>query len=358
MDRVDCSFCRLVRPCPVVLVRCMLAYSHVHVHVHVLERGQIAAACGEVPQLRCWLAQLNALLPVEVSTYFVSLYSECRACLLFEALSSSSVSLGRTPLAHRNYELIMSQQDSVLSITASITGILTFVGAVLAGFYARAVTLRNAIDTQAEVASALEKVMALETETDMWNNAYLASEIRHPNRKYGNGDFKYFNGLYRLSLDRMREMDRDLRQSAALVTGGNSYHKISRVKSATIWMANRNRIHRDIDVRKQEGDRIFQVQLAILSAKLDELSYHQKHHNATCTGVTEDIASLQSLVQTNRMRCGPYGSNEWSPRTPCAELAPAIAPVGVPIEAEISEISKSSFTPGINEVQPPLRTVC
>lgn len=79
----------------------------------------------------------------------------------------------------------MSQQDSALSIAASITGILTFVGAVVAGFYARAIALRNAIDTQAEVARALEKMDFLETETIMLNNAYLAAQIRQPDRKYG-----------------------------------------------------------------------------------------------------------------------------------------------------------------------------
>lgn len=162
----------------------------------------------------------------------------------------------------------MSQQDSALSIAASITGILTFVGAVIAGFYARAISLRSAIDTQAEVSYALDQIELLHTETTMLNNAYLASQIRHPERKYGKGDFKYFQGLYKQSLDRLQEMDRELQQSAVSVTGGNdmTYTKVSRVKSAAIWMAARERIHRSIKQRKAESHRSFQIQLAMLSA--------------------------------------------------------------------------------------------
>jgi hypothetical protein len=160
----------------------------------------------------------------------------------------------------------MASRDSPLSIAASITGILTFVAAVVAGFYARAIGLKNAIDTQAEVSSALEKIDSLETETDMLNNAYLASQIRQPERKYGNGDFKYFQGLYANSLQRMRRMDSELRQSAALVTGGSQYETISRVKTAANWLAFRDRIHKEIEERKAESARIFQIQLAMLSA--------------------------------------------------------------------------------------------
>jgi hypothetical protein len=157
-------------------------------------------------------------------------------------------------------------QDSPLSIAGSLTGILTFVFAAIAGFYARATSLRNAIDTQAEVSNVLEKIDFLKTETDMLSNAYLASQIRHPHRTYGTGDFKYFQGLYSQSLNRMREMDRELRKAAALVTGGNSYDKISRVKTAANWMASRNQIHKGIEERKAESHRIFQIQLAMLSA--------------------------------------------------------------------------------------------
>ena len=160
----------------------------------------------------------------------------------------------------------MSQGDSALSIAASITGILTFVGAVLAGFYARAISLRSAIDTQAEVSRALDEIEFLETETSMLNNAYLAAQIRQPDRKYGSGDFKYFQGLYRKSLERMQRMDRGLREGAVAVTSGNGYHKVSRVKSAAGWVASRERIHTEIAERKAESHRIFQIQLAILSA--------------------------------------------------------------------------------------------
>jgi hypothetical protein len=158
------------------------------------------------------------------------------------------------------------QQDSPLSIAASITGILTFVAAVVASFYARALSLKSAIDTQAEVSLALEKIDFLETETDMLNNAFLASQIRHPDRKYGNGDFKYFQGLYANSLHRMRVMDNDMRNTATLVTGENQYETLSRVKMAANWMASRDRLHKQIEERKAESTRIFQIQLAMLSA--------------------------------------------------------------------------------------------
>jgi len=157
-------------------------------------------------------------------------------------------------------------QDSPLSIAASITGILTFVAAVVAGFYAHAIGLKDAIDTQAEVSQALEKIDFLETETDMLNNSFLASQIRQPERKYGSGDFKYFQGLYAQSLQRMRMLDRGLRKSAVAVTGDNGYGKISRVKTAAAWMAARDRIHKQIEERKSESSRIFQIQLAMLSA--------------------------------------------------------------------------------------------
>lgn len=157
-------------------------------------------------------------------------------------------------------------QDSPLSIAGSLTGILTFVFAVVAGFYARAISLRNRLDTQAEVSRALEKIDFLETETNMLNNAYLASQIRHPDRSYGKGDFKYFQGLYGQALDRMRRMDRELRRNAALVTSGDRYDKISRVKAAAAWMGARDQIHKDIEERKNESQRIFQIQLAMLSA--------------------------------------------------------------------------------------------
>ncbi|KAM0128292.1 hypothetical protein ACHAP3_008344 [Botrytis cinerea] len=159
--------------------------------------------------------------------------------------------------------------DSPLSIAASITGLLTFVAAVMAGFYAHALGLRDAVDTQAEISSALDKIYLLETETDMLNNAYLASLIRQPDRKYGTGDFKYFQGLYVQSLERMRVMDRELRTSAELVTKGDGYGRISRVKRKAAWMASRARIQRDIDERKTESIRIFQIQLAMLSAVKD-----------------------------------------------------------------------------------------
>ncbi|TVY83032.1 hypothetical protein LSUE1_G003764 [Lachnellula suecica] len=196
-------------------------------------------------------------------------------------------------------------QDSPLSIAGSLTGILTFVFAVIAGFYARAISLRSAIDTQAEVSSALEKIDFLETETDMLNSAFLASQIRHPDRTYGKGDFKYFQGLYGQSLNRMRKMDRELSKSAALVTGGNRYDKISRVKTAAAWMSARNQMHKDIEERKAESHRIFQIQLAMLSAKIDELSYHQSHHNHNCNIVLEEIGSLQRyLLQVFFPRAG------------------------------------------------------
>ncbi|KAF8855152.1 hypothetical protein BDZ45DRAFT_706242 [Acephala macrosclerotiorum] len=200
----------------------------------------------------------------------------------------------------------MSQPDSPLSIAASITGILTFVAAVVAGFYAHAVSLKNAIDTQAEVASALEKIDFLETETNMLNNAYLASQIRHPERKYGSGDFKYFHGLYGQSLERMRTMDRELQKFATLITGGNRYDKVSRVKSAAAWMTARDRVHKAIEERKAESTRIFQIQLAILSAKIDELSYHQNHHNVSCSIVMEELGILgtvQSAAEAEANRC-------------------------------------------------------
>jgi hypothetical protein len=161
----------------------------------------------------------------------------------------------------------MASQDSPLSIAANITGILTFVAAVVAGFYARAMTLKNAaIDTQSEVSFALEKIDFLETETDMLNNAFLASQIRHPDRKYGNGDFKYFQGLYANALHRMRTMDNSMRHTVTLVTGGNQYETLSRVKMAANWLASRDRLHKQIEERKAESARIFQIQLAMLSA--------------------------------------------------------------------------------------------
>lgn len=158
------------------------------------------------------------------------------------------------------------QQDSPLSIAASITGILTFVAAVVATFYARALSLKSAIDTQAEVSLALEKIDFLETETDMLNNAFLASQIRHPDRKYGNGDFKYFQGLYANTLHRMRVMDNDMRNTATLVAGGSQFETLSRVKMAANWMASRDRLHKQIEERKSESARILQIQLAMLSA--------------------------------------------------------------------------------------------
>ncbi|RDL38928.1 uncharacterized protein BP5553_03268 [Venustampulla echinocandica] len=100
----------------------------------------------------------------------------------------------------------------------------------------------------------------------MLNNAYLASQIRQPERKYGNGDFKYFQGLYSQSLIRMRQMDHGLRAGAAAVTGESRYDRISRVKTAAAWMNARDQIHKDIGERKAESHRIFQVQLAMLSA--------------------------------------------------------------------------------------------
>ncbi|APA16147.1 hypothetical protein sscle_16g109170 [Sclerotinia sclerotiorum 1980 UF-70] len=186
--------------------------------------------------------------------------------------------------------------DSPLSIAASITGLLTFVAAVVAGFYAHALGLRDAIDTQAEISSALDKIYLLETETDMLNNAYLASLIRQPDRKYGTGDFKYFQGLYVRSLERMRVMDRELRMSAELVTKGDGYGRISRVKRKAAWMASRARIQRDIDERKTESIRIFQIQLAMLSAKIDELSYHQNNHNATCNVMLANTGDLSNGI--------------------------------------------------------------
>jgi hypothetical protein len=92
----------------------------------------------------------------------------------------------------RSSEHIISHGDIALSIAASITGILTLIGAVVAGFYARAITLRSAIDTQAEVSKALYEIEVLETETSLRNNAYIAAQIRQPDRNYGNVNFKYF----------------------------------------------------------------------------------------------------------------------------------------------------------------------
>jgi hypothetical protein len=100
----------------------------------------------------------------------------------------------------------------------------------------------------------------------MLNNAHLASQIRQPEQRYGNGDFRYFQGLYENSLQRMRRMDRGLRKSIAAVTGAGRYDKISRIKTAAAWMAARDRIHREIEERKAESARIFQIRLSILSA--------------------------------------------------------------------------------------------
>ncbi|KAI9644126.1 hypothetical protein NHQ30_007479 [Ciborinia camelliae] len=199
--------------------------------------------------------------------------------------------------------------DSPLSIAASITGLLTFVAAVVAGFYAHALGLRDAIDTQAEISSALDKIYLLETETDMLNNAYLASLIRQPDRKYGTGDFKYFQGLYVQSLERMRVMDRDLRTSAESVTKGDGYGRISRVKRKAAWMASRTRIQRDIDERKTESIRIFQIQLAMLSAAKDDKAsigvpkdgseFKRKYADMKCKDsiLEETLSPMKSLSQ-------------------------------------------------------------
>ncbi|RAL58796.1 hypothetical protein DID88_009106 [Monilinia fructigena] len=184
--------------------------------------------------------------------------------------------------------------DSPLSIAASITGLLTFVAAVVAGFYAHALGLRDAIDTQAEISTSL---------------------IRQPDRKYGTGDFKYFQGLYVQSLERMRVMDRELRASAELVTKGDGYGRISRVKRKAAWMASRARIQRDIDERKTESIRIFQIQLAMLSAKIDELSYHQNNHNATCNVMLSDARDLSSI---GMMKMPPTPPSP-TPSAPCPD---------------------------------------
>ncbi|KAM3074206.1 hypothetical protein ACMFMG_002973 [Clarireedia jacksonii] len=186
--------------------------------------------------------------------------------------------------------------DSPLSIAASITGLLTFVAAVVAGFYAHALLgLRDAIDAPLEISNALDKIYHLETETDMLNNAYCASKIRQPDREYGTGDFKYFQGLYVQSLGRMRTMDRELRRSAELIDiGENRHDRVSRMKTSAAWMASRARILRDIEERKAESTRIFQIQLAMLSAKLDELSYHQNHHNGKCNIILSDLGDLSN----------------------------------------------------------------
>ncbi|CAG8976677.1 hypothetical protein HYALB_00012069 [Hymenoscyphus albidus] len=183
-------------------------------------------------------------------------------------------------------------QDSALSIAASITGILTFVGAVIA-----------------------DQIELLHKETSMLNNAYLASQIRHPDRKYGTGDFQYFQRLYKESLDKLSEMDRKLEESAVSVTGGNDmrYNKVSRVNSAALWMAAREKIRRSIKQRKAESNRTFQIQLAMLSAKIDGLSYHQNHHNSTCN-VIEEVGSLRSGVQSNIFRIKSSDSTDPTPR--------------------------------------------
>lgn len=99
----------------------------------------------------------------------------------------------------------------------------------------------------------------------MLNNAHLASQIRQPDRTYGKGDFNYFQSLYGQALARMRGMDRELRRSAVAVTGG-SYDRISRVKTAASWMKERSRVHKGIEERRAESGRVFQIQLAMLSA--------------------------------------------------------------------------------------------
>jgi hypothetical protein len=61
-------------------------------------------------------------------------------------------------------------------------------------------------------------------------------------------------------------MDNSMRHTVTLVTGGNQYETLSRVKMAANWLASRDRLHKQIEERKAESARIFQIQLAMLSA--------------------------------------------------------------------------------------------
>jgi len=175
-----------------------------------------------------------------------------------------------TLLAHARSNAILTQELTRSSsiVAASITGLLTFVAACIAGFYAHAIGLKNAIGTQAEVSNALDKIDFLESETEMLHNAWLASKLRQPEQKYTAGDFRYFERLYGDSIDRMRRMDKGLRKSAEIITGGHGsgYGKQSRARTAARWLSSRLKINQDIEERKSESLRIFQIQLAMLSA--------------------------------------------------------------------------------------------
>ena len=115
----------------------------------------------------------------------------------------------------------------------------------------------------------------------------------------------------------MGAMDREMRQSAALVTTGVGHGRISRVKSSVTWMASRTRTQRAIGEMKAESIRIFQIRLAMLSAQvgsirsyllllrkslkgtyrmIDEVSYHQNNHNATCNVMLADAGDLSKYV--------------------------------------------------------------
>jgi hypothetical protein len=237
-------------------------------------------------------------LPLQ-SAYLYLLNRIC--CLVLIQTSGSRIELAHSELVLRHYYDISSaaMSDSPLSIAASITGLLTFVAAVVAGFYAHAlIGLRDAIDAPAEISSALDKIYHLETETDMLNNAYYASKIRQPDREYGSGDFKYFQGLYVQSLGRMRTMDRELRRSAELIDiGENRHDRVSRMKTSAAWMASRARIQRDIEERKAESTRIFQIQLAMLSAYVAPTQYRldlRAYSNLTANVLTQSTANWMS----------------------------------------------------------------
>ncbi|MCJ1251538.1 N-acetylglucosaminyl-phosphatidylinositol de-N-acetylase [Trapelia coarctata] len=166
--------------------------------------------------------------------------------------------------------------DSPLSITASIAGILTFIYAITAGVLGYAYILRSYTNTDNDIQRFYEAFSACALESDLVRQDILASHSSsHPSRAGQHGDckFKYLldpNSLARL-YEQVRAVEIDLQKQAAKIIetkpqGGEGW--LGQVLGRGRWLTRSKELEASLGKREALTARLLVVQLSLVSAKM------------------------------------------------------------------------------------------
>ena len=174
----------------------------------------------------------------------------------------------------------MSNQDSPLSITASVAGILTFVYALIAGSLGYAYILRSYSHSETDIQRFYEAFSACALESDLVRQDILASHSTFRRPPDANGQALMSNdttsGRYLLDPDSLarlfehvRAVEIDLQKQAARVienrpTGEEGL--VGKVLGRGRWLSRSSELGTSLEKREALTARLLVVQMSLVSA--------------------------------------------------------------------------------------------